>query len=367
MEKTRVRESGFELLRIIAMVMIVANHLVNHGILKVSSPDPNVLWPGGSVLNRLLCALLTSGGRVGVAVFFMISGYFLAEQEKISVRSLRGILGKVHYFGAVMLGLLFVLNRVVNYGAQIDLHAAARESLCIPLTVWWFTFAYTVLLFLAPSLNILVASFRQKWAFVLLILYIWFFFYRALGDFVYDDFIKAVFFYLIGAWVRRTFGPARKASVLRIGLFFCLCLAAWLLAGFLSWVGLCHATAGADAYAWSLPVSPGRILNNAVIPLFALSMLLLFREVHFSSGMVNRIAGCTFGVYLFHDYTFTRAFLWHSFLKTDTLQFSSRWFPAYILLDILLIFSFGILLELLRELLVYLGTKVVFRKTSRNE
>ena len=63
------RSSNIELLRIAAMALIVSNHLVNHGILKVTSTAPYELWPQGSVLNRTVCAAFSTGGRIGVAVF----------------------------------------------------------------------------------------------------------------------------------------------------------------------------------------------------------------------------------------------------------------------------------------------------------
>ena len=73
------RESNFELLRILAMLMIVASHYAVHGIGFDN-------WTTGSLVNRWCIAFFFSGGEIGVALFFMISGYFLIIKEKISVK-----------------------------------------------------------------------------------------------------------------------------------------------------------------------------------------------------------------------------------------------------------------------------------------
>ena len=42
----KTRDSKFEFLRIIAMMMIVLTHLSSHGVMKVASQDALILWQG---------------------------------------------------------------------------------------------------------------------------------------------------------------------------------------------------------------------------------------------------------------------------------------------------------------------------------
>lgn len=67
--KKRHRESNFELLRIIAMFLIVLHHAIYHGVLAVN----NTKYP----LNSSISFILGMGGRIGVFLFVLISGYFL--------------------------------------------------------------------------------------------------------------------------------------------------------------------------------------------------------------------------------------------------------------------------------------------------
>lgn len=349
-EKTRKRESGFELLRILAMMMIVGNHLINHGILKVMSAAPNQLWLEGSRVNRLVCAMLSSGGRVGVAVFFMISGYFLSGRTKMSLSSLKKILIEVHYFGVVM-AAFFLLITKIQYGDLTSVENIPRiliKFLFVPADLWWFALVYIVLLFLAPSLNVLVGSFRYRWVLPALILFLWHFFYTAGDEYTYFNFARAILFYLAGVWIRAEFGELDRGSVRKTVLLGAVCLGFWLFSGWLSWIKLVSATGGTHAFEKILFWPAGTFLNDIVIPLHAAALMLLFRQVRFSSDLVNRIAGYTFGVYLFHECPYTKAYMWGKMLRADTFQYRSRWFPLLAVADVLIIFAAGIVLGIIR-------------------
>ena len=61
MEKRR--QSNFELLRIISMLMIVASHLGSHGVQHQLDPDTAFeIWKTGSLLNRVVTSALIPGG-----------------------------------------------------------------------------------------------------------------------------------------------------------------------------------------------------------------------------------------------------------------------------------------------------------------
>ena len=159
--KRTARQSGFELVRIIAMFLIVANHLANHGIFKVTSEDIYALWPEMSPFNQAAGALISCGGRIGVAVFFMLTGYFMVERDKLSPKSAVNFLWRVHFFAAAMFAIVVILRAATGLGADINMSLAARKSFCTPLTIWWFALAYFVLLFTqAANLkgNILAAA-----------------------------------------------------------------------------------------------------------------------------------------------------------------------------------------------------------------
>lgn len=71
------RNSNIELLRIISMLMIVAHHYVFYGVEQNYNPAiSGIVFSSGTLINRCFSLFLLPGGVVGVAVFFIISGYF---------------------------------------------------------------------------------------------------------------------------------------------------------------------------------------------------------------------------------------------------------------------------------------------------
>ena len=90
----KTRESSFELLRIFAMFMIVAHHLSVHGVQQVSFDSRYLSYTNGSFFNQLFTCFLIPGGKVGVALFFMITGFFMCRKENSSVNA-KSIMGVI--------------------------------------------------------------------------------------------------------------------------------------------------------------------------------------------------------------------------------------------------------------------------------
>lgn len=90
------RESNFELLRIFAMFMIITHHYVVHGILSLEGKIDYSVWRMGAFFNKIFSSVLWPGGGIGVALFFMITGYFSVDKEK-SLKLKKIILTSVFY------------------------------------------------------------------------------------------------------------------------------------------------------------------------------------------------------------------------------------------------------------------------------
>lgn len=98
------RESKFELLRIVAMFMIVAAHYAGHGIKHVLAPEALNGFLSGSLLNRAFVSFLIPGGKVGVGIFFMLTGYFMYGKN-ISARKIIKLVAEVYFYSI----LIFIL------------------------------------------------------------------------------------------------------------------------------------------------------------------------------------------------------------------------------------------------------------------
>ena len=74
MKQITKRDSNFELLRIICMVLIVIHHFSVHGGYFTETQ-------GTLPFNATLIDLFAMGGRLGVNIFVLISGYFLINSK----------------------------------------------------------------------------------------------------------------------------------------------------------------------------------------------------------------------------------------------------------------------------------------------
>ena len=73
----------------------------------------------------------------------------------------------------------------------------------------------------------------------------------------------------------------------------------------------------------------------------------LYSRPH-SNSFINRVAGCTFGIYLFHDNPFIRKILWTDWMP-NYLHINSVYLIPRIILSILVIFIYCTVIELIRQ------------------
>ena len=90
------RDSGPELLRILAMLLIVSSHFSLHSGLPLEGG-----YAGTHPFNVLWAQWLAFGGKLGVDIFVMISGYFLIAKCAHLKSLLRLILTTAFYGGVI--------------------------------------------------------------------------------------------------------------------------------------------------------------------------------------------------------------------------------------------------------------------------
>ena len=124
------RQSNFELLRIVCILLILTMHSISQ--VQVSEL---------STFNVYLSHIVSSIGNIGVSCFLLISGYF-------------GIKFKLQRF--IQLAFLTTLYAVVVYlfqkGFVVD-RGIVKALLVVPLYDNWFVSCYLLLALFAPYLN----------------------------------------------------------------------------------------------------------------------------------------------------------------------------------------------------------------------
>ena len=350
MSRITERKSNFELLRIAAMLMIVAFHLVYHGVQGYARS-------AGTMGNRLFLQFLMPGGATGVALFFMLTGYFLAGKQRASVLK---VCLQVIFYGLALSALfliMMVIHKLFGVGYFFPFSLTTKITLFlrhvfVPVSSsnWWFVSAYVLLVLTAPRINQFLAK-LNKAGFMRLLAVTWFFWYSCQLVFsgAYVALGRAFFFYILGAYCRLfEHSEQEKPQVRHIALF----VLGWLL--FV--VSPLYRTAlrSISIEVTGIPQIVATYLvsglqNCVSIPLCAWSLFAIFASMSVPpSRRINTVAATTFGVYLLHDSHITRQLLWNGILHVSDAQFLSPYFPLLALVDILAVFAVCSAIDYLR-------------------
>ena len=140
MELKARRNSNIELLRIIAMAMIIAHHYVLCGL------SAGYLMDGP---NRWLASLLFSYGKTGVNIFILITGYYMVNMS-FSVKRPLKIMGQVWFYSLLMLLVCLLVPAVSE---QMGRNQILTALFPICSNEYWFATQYILLLAVSPFLN----------------------------------------------------------------------------------------------------------------------------------------------------------------------------------------------------------------------
>lgn len=325
------RQSNIELLRIIAMLLIIICHFSTHGGFQFPS--------GELTVNRLWTQCLTFGGNLGVDIFVLISGYFLIGSAAFRTdKALKLALQILTY--SVLFLAVFTLAGANPYGIRMVINCF------FPITYsgWWFASIYFVLYLISPYLNKLLRGLdKQDHQKMLALLTVCWCIIPTVSGSAYGSSYLLWFSYLyaVSAYIRlhvETIAIGPRAAFLGA-------LAAALTAGV--------AFVISDLLETKIPSAANLavyVIHMQRLPtvLTALFLFLGFLQIDIGrSRVVNRISSATFGVYLIHENNFVRPFLWGTLFRNASFAHSPVLIP-YSLMAALLVFLCCTLIELFR-------------------
>lgn len=272
------RLSNMELLRIVAMLMVVAIHMCYYSFGTPTWTD--VLLQGPVVVGRVAVQSFTA---VCVDVFVLLSGYF---GIRASGRRLAGLVFQV---------LLLTMAVILGYMSFTDgPYSSGRWLLDASILGGWFVRAYVMLYVLSPILNAFVekATPRQlgRVTLILLLLVIlWGWLMRVEFSGGFSDLFFVVL-YLMGRCVKLC--PSHLFR-LRGSAYVLIYVACSLLTLGTSLLGMRLHLRWAEAPSYE---SPFTIVASV-------ALLLAFARVPFHNRWVNKVAASSFAVYLLHACT----------------------------------------------------------------
>lgn len=274
------RQSNLELLRIFAMFLIVAHHFVLHGN-----------WPFTQNLEfrESLIFVLGFGGKLGVNLFVLISGYFLVSKE-FRWAPVVDILSKT-WFYSIAIAILLYFTKIVELNSKDIVKALLPFS-------YWFVNAFIAMLLASPFINLIIKKLDRK-HFTKLLLVFFILIVTPIYNSTVGSFGFFVFLYMIGAYIR-LYLPEKSVGK-----------TALLISSFLFLLVIVFSIITIGVYTtFGNPLILTGMKTPFVLAL-SVSLFLLFRELQIGSlKLVNGLAGTMFGVYLIHDNFLFRDFVW---------------------------------------------------------
>ncbi len=138
------RNSSIELLRIIAMFMILMHHFIVHNIYDVE----NLPLVPKRVFFQLV---MQSGGKIGIVIFFSISAWFLLDKEQNVKTSFRRvwIMERELLFWSITLAVFYLIFDRADIASKV---AVAKNIVPLTMNIWWYATSYAIFLMLLPFL-----------------------------------------------------------------------------------------------------------------------------------------------------------------------------------------------------------------------
>ncbi|MDO5451370.1 MAG: acyltransferase [Akkermansia sp.] len=290
------RQSNLELLRILSMLLIVLHHYALHGLCPMDKADPPAGWQ---------VEILQFGGGVGVALFVLISSYFMVSSRFSGRKFMRLWVPVVTISMSLYLAFRFIPQEgITPHGGIL---AMCTQFLPILSGQYWFITTFTLLMLLSPALNMVMQrAGRMQIIGIIAVLAAFCCAPTVIPYVAYSsgEITLFILLYFLAGYMRlHGRSPQGHAGA---------CLVAFLVI-LAATEAVVAATCGAESIFL-------KSLHKACAAKFGIPNLLmavfLFRAFLGmnlgSSKWINSIAACTLGVYLIHDNAYMRPFLWRN-------------------------------------------------------
>ena len=308
------RRSNLELLRIVAMLMIIAFHIYRHCV-SGQLTDPDSMERMGNGLfsvplfykKLLLLTVFSSFGRAGNVIFMTLTGYFMvAKGREIRLIPIAKKLLLEQGYAAVLL----VITSLLVFRRNPDGCTTLTEVNLFNSMSWYVGYYFLVMLLARLCLNRYLEKLERKqyrlFLFALLCMTQFKWIIKLLngvtGDLVI--LITGVFLYSLGGYIRRYQPFARVRTWAIFGVIFGIYVLLFLstYAGVQNRIQDYYREASTDPFIQYIP----NVGDNSIVAiLLGLSLFELFRRIKMPCcRVINYLGGATFMIYLFHDNSF---------------------------------------------------------------
>lgn len=310
-----LRQSNFELLRIIAIAMIIGLHYFYS---EFGGAMAHLHFPQ---YNFFIANILESMFIVAVNCFILIMGYFQIEKDTFKIKKVFNLLLTTLFY-ALLLYLVAVLFKL----APFSIPELERALLPFFYGQYWFIEIYLILYLLSPFLNLGLNRMDEKTykiflAIILLLFSLWPSFLAGSGNL--DNgygVISFIMLYTVGGYIKKYYQVRYSAKFYLFG---------YILFSLVTFSFRANPTLLGSANAWNY--------NFIFNILSSVCLFLFFSKFQLQSKIINYLASFVFGAYLIHTNPYIGRFIYLKILHTD-YYWSSPLFFLHLIISIIFIY-----------------------------
>ncbi len=349
-----VRDSRFETLRVLCMLMIITMHYLLMSGRIALTPDKDSSLPN-------LAAWFVEALCLGsVNVYVMISGYYSVD-SRFSLRKFIRLCCEVLFYSVTIAAVSFVTG-IESLESRGNLFELQYIFMPVQNGHYWFATAYLMLMLFAPFLGMGFKKLNElQHRFILICLLVFCclgksFFPLALGP---DDFGCGLrwflVLYVLAAYIRLYGLPFAKT---KLSAFLLYVIAAAAMIPWMIFMGSLERGIGLEKFGVTLRFPDATKLandyNSLPVLLASIGLFLWFLNMKKKEGgifsKIAKLAPFCFGVYLIHAHIYlNKAENWAAWFKAD-LRFGLMRIPHMIGV-VLLIFIVCVIIDVIRSVL----------------
>lgn len=359
----KVRDSNYELLRIVSMIFIVAWHVILHG--KILQQTNDIL---NFVFNFVMALLV-----VHVNCFMLITGYY-QYKSNFKWKKVVSLVLQIAFYNLVI-NSIFKIFGLVEY-TNIEF---LKQIFFFNFDSYWFFRCYIIVYVFSPFLNKLIDLFdKKRMKTIILCCFMCFsilpfitgnLFFPTDGFSVY----QFVFMYFVGAYIRKFDFNKEFMKKNNITQKRFLYIVVYILCAVFNFSLFCTQlvmnglSSNISQYIGGILSLYNRLYNNPLIVIQSISLFLLFGTYNFKNKIINKISSLTFGVYLIHESYYMRINLykWIGIDKGHMLYGKTLILKAFIW--IIIIFVLCSIIEWIRQLLFKMISKLKIARKIDNK
>ena len=342
--KTKLRQSNFELLRIISMCMIIAMHYMTKGM---GIPKLSVDHSVHNIFFWIIYAFCLSS----VNAYVFISGYF-AIDAKWNIGKLIRLWAEVLAY-SICVPLVMSAFDLFDI-AKMDLSVKQQIFLPVSYEHYWFATAYIMLFIVSPLLNAAIQKLDKRvLEMVLIALIVVFCGFKSINPYLIpwdkygNDVMWFIVLYVSAGYIRLYGVPfikiedKKKITTYGFASYVIFSLATFMIAFVYSFVVM-----GTGRLEYSMDMT--YCYNYITIYIASIGLFIAFANMDIKKiDWINRIAACTFGVYLLHDNIALRE-LWQRVLGIECAD--GKWWQFFhMLICIAIVFAVGVVIDSIRN------------------